>query len=307
MRPAPPSQSASRTVTISGASGLLGSALVARLRARGDTVRRLVRSSRDAQPGDVLWNPARAELDPRGLAGSDAIVHLAGAPIARRWTTAIKQEIRESRLRSTDLIARAVAVLDQKPRVVLSGSAVGCYGDRGDESLDETSTLGTDFLSTVARDWEAAAAPIADAGVRLVLLRTGIVLTPFGGALQKLLVPFRLGLGGPIGSGRQWMSWISFADHLGAMEHTLQSDVLAGPVNLVAPTPVTNATFARTLGKVLNRPALIPVPAFALELVYGEMARATLLAGQRALPTALVRSGYEFADPTLEHALSRVM
>lgn len=295
------------TITISGATGMIGSALVTRLREGGHGVRRLVRSARDAQPGDVRWDPASETLDARVLEGSDAIVHLAGAPIARRWTTEHKREIRESRLRGTELIARAVAAMEVKPRVVLSGSAVGYYGDRGDELLDESSAPGNDFLGTLAREWEGAAAPIADAGVRLVLLRTGIVLAPDGGALKKLLLPFKLGVGGPIGGGRQWMSWISLDDHLGAMEHALFTDTLAGPVNLVAPNPVTNATFATTLGRVLKRPALLPLPGFALELVYGEMAHATLLAGQRALPKALMASGFEFQHPTLEQALRTVL
>jgi uncharacterized protein (TIGR01777 family) len=295
------------TITISGATGMIGSALVTRLREGGHRVRRLVRSARDAQPGDVRWDPASETLDARVLEGSDAIVHLAGAPIARRWTTEHKREIRESRLRGTELIARAVAAMEVKPRVVLSGSAVGYYGDRGDELLDESSAPGNDFLGTLAREWEGAAAPIADAGVRLVLLRTGIVLAPDGGALEKLLLPFKLGVGGPIGGGRQWMSWISLDDHLGAMEHALFTDTLAGPVNLVAPNPVTNATFATTLGRVLKRPALLPLPGFALELVYGEMAHATLLAGQRALPKALMASGFEFQHPTLEQALRTVL
>ena len=295
------------TITISGATGMIGSALVTRLREGGHGVRRLVRSARDAQQGDVRWDPASETLDARVLEGSDAIVHLAGAPIARRWTTEHKREIRESRLRGTELIARAVAAMEVKPRVVLSGSAVGYYGDRGDELLDESSAPGNDFLGTLAREWEGAAAPIADAGVRLVLLRTGIVLAPDGGALEKLLLPFKLGVGGPIGGGRQWMSWISLHDHLGAMEHALFTDTLAGPVNLVAPNPVTNATFATTLGRVLKRPALLPLPGFALELVYGEMAHATLLAGQRALPKALMASGFEFQHPTLEQALRTVL
>ena len=292
-----------RTITISGATGMIGSALVARLREDGHGVRRLVRSARDAQPGDVLWDPATGTLDARALDGSDAIVHLAGAPIARRWSTEHKREIRESRLNGTQLIARAVAAMPVKPRVVLSGSAVGYYGDRGDELLDESSAPGTDFLGTLATEWEGAAAPIADAGVRLVLLRTGIVLSPDGGALEKMLLPFQLGVGGPIGGGRQWMSWISLDDHVGAMEHALFSDTLVGPANLVAPNPVTNAAFATTLGRVLKRPALLPLPGFALEFAYGEMAHATILASQRAVPKALVASGFEFQHPTLEQAL----
>jgi uncharacterized protein (TIGR01777 family) len=295
------------TVAVSGATGLIGSALVTHLRARGHTVRRLVRSADAQQTGDIPWDPARDVLDVRDLEGTDAIVHLAGAPIARRWTEARKREIRESRVKGTSLLARTVTAMAAKPRVVLSGSAVGYYGDRGDERLDEHSSPGRDFLSEVVTAWEGAAAPIADAGVRLVLLRTGIVLSPDGGALEKLLLPFKLGVGGPMGGGRQWMSWISIGDHLRAMEHALFADSLHGPANLAAPNPVTNASFATTLGRVLNRPALIPMPSFALELMFGEMARATILAGQRVAPHALAASGFEFTEPTLEGALRSVL
>jgi uncharacterized protein (TIGR01777 family) len=231
------------------------------------------------------------------------VIHLAGEPIAQRWTSARREAIRESRVRGTELLARAIAALDRKPRVLLSGSAVGYYGDRGDEPVDEESAPGTDYLAGVAREWEGAAGAARDAGVRLVLLRTGIVLSPRGGALERLLPPFKLGVGGPIGTGRQWMSWISLDDHLHAMEHALATNGLHGPMNLVAPNPVTNAEFAATLGRVLGRPALVPVPSFALELLYGEMARATILAGQRAYPKSLLRSGFEFSHPTLEQAL----
>lgn len=291
------------TVVITGATGMIGTALVEHLRARGHTVRRLVRSARTPQAGDVVWNPMDATLDERALAGCDAIVHLAGAPIAQRWTDSHKREIRESRVRGTSLIAKAVAAMRVKPRVVLSGSAIGYYGDRRDELLDERSTPGSDFLSGIVREWEGAAAPIAAAGVRLVLLRTGIVLSPEGGALGKMLLPFKLGLGGPLGSGKQWMSWISLDDHVRAMEHALASDALHGPANLAAPNPVQNAEFATVLGHVLGRPALIPVPRFALELAFGEMAEATALASQRVAPRALLASGFEFLHPMLEGAL----
>lgn len=291
------------TVAITGATGMIGSALVAHLRDRGHTVRRLVRSTHDAQPGDILWDPMATALDPRALDGCDAIVNLAGAPIAQRWTSDRKRDIRESRIRGTSLIANAVAAMAVKPMVVLSGSAVGYYGDRGDEPLDERSSSGTDFLSQVAREWEGAAAPIADAGVRLVVLRTGVVLSSRGGALAKMLLPFKLGFGGPLGNGRQWMSWISLEDHVRAMEHALLSEEMNGPANLVSPNPVPNAEFAATLGNVLSRPAVIPVPRFALELVFGEMANATILASQRALPRALIDSRFSFAHATLEAAL----
>lgn len=294
---------ASPFVAISGGTGLIGSAMVSRLRASGARVRRLVRHAPPDAPDEILWDPMRGVLSPHDLEGADAVIHLAGEPIARRWTDARKQAIRESRVRGTELIARTIAALARKPRVLLSGSAVGYYGDRGDEVLDEESAPGADFLARVGREWETAAGAAADAGVRVVLLRTGVVLNPKGGALARLLTPFRVGVGGPIGSGRQWMSWISLDDHLRAMEHALATAQLHGPVNLVSPNPVTNAEFARTLGRVLARPALVPVPSFALELVYGEMARATIIAGQRVLPKALLRAGFEFAHPTLEQAL----
>jgi hypothetical protein len=282
---------------------MIGTALVARLRAGGHTVRRLVRSTGEMQRDDVRWDPMAAALDERVLVGCDAIVHLAGAPIAQRWTDERKRDIRESRVRGTSLIANAVASMAVKPKVVLSGSAIGYYGDRGDEPLDEQSTSGTDFLSRIAREWEGAAAPIANAGVRLVLLRTGIVLSSRGGALAKMLLPFKLGLGGPIGNGRQWMSWISLHDHLRAMEHALFTDVLHGPVNLAAPNPVPNAEFATTLGKVLSRPAMIPLPRFALKLAFGEMADATILSSQRVMPRALMDSRFAFAHAELDEAL----
>ncbi|MEP6730575.1 MAG: TIGR01777 family oxidoreductase [bacterium] len=291
------------TVAITGATGMVGSALVARLLERGHKVRRLVRSGRNSQPGDMPWDPDGTQLDARVLAGCDAIVHLAGAPIAQRWTSAHKREIRESRVRGTSLIANAVAAMAVKPMVVLSGSAIGYYGDRGDEQLDEQSDSGTDFLARVSREWEGATAPISNAGVRVVLLRTGIVLSPRGGALGKMLLPFQLGLGGRMGSGRQWMSWISLEDHVRAMEHTLFTAALHGPVNLVGPEPVTNATFAATLGRVLSRPAVLPVPQIALRLAFGEMAESTILASQRVSPRALLASDFRFCHATLEAAL----
>jgi uncharacterized protein (TIGR01777 family) len=291
------------TVAVSGASGLIGSALVRHLQSQGHTVRRLVRPGGREESDDVRWDPARGELDAAALTGVDAVVHLAGEPIARRWTSRRKRAIRESRVQSTELLARTLARLGRKPRVFLSGSAVGYYGDRGDELLDESSAPGGDFLAGVATEWEAAAAPISTSGVRVVWLRTGIVLSADGGALAKLLPIFRLGFGGSVGNGRQWVSWIALDDYVRAMEHALFTDRLRGPANLVAPNPVTNAEFATTLGRVLARPALLPVPAFVLGALYGEMARATLLAGQRVLPRALAASGFEFAHPTLEGAL----
>jgi uncharacterized protein (TIGR01777 family) len=301
--PNDPSSATTTFVAITGASGLIGRALLARLRLNGTRVRRIVRAPDPDSPDDIVWDPMRGVLQPRDLEGVETVVHLAGEPIAQRWTGARREAIRESRVRGTELLARALVALDQKPKVLLSGSAVGYYGDRGDDAVNEESAPGTDFLAGVAREWEQATGAAKDAGIRVVLLRTGIVLSPRGGALERLLPPFRLGVGGPIGTGRQWMSWIALEDHLRAMEHAIATTGLHGPVNLVAPNPVTNAEFAATLGRVLGRPALVTVPSFALELLYGEMARATILAGQRVLPNALLRNGFHFAHPTLEEAL----
>jgi uncharacterized protein (TIGR01777 family) len=303
MQPDPQAASRPLTIVVTGATGLIGSALVAHLRAEKHTVRRILHSPRAREAGDVVWDPMRTALPADALADADAVVHLAGEPVAHRWTEERKRNIRESRVRATEQLARAVCAVDVKPRVFLSGSAVGYYGDRGEEVLDETSSPGSDFLARVCVDWENATKPMVDAGVRVVLLRTGIVLSPRGGALARLLPIFRLGAGGPIGGGRQWMSWIGLSDHVRAMQHALATDTLTGPANLCAPNPVTNAEFATTLGRVLARPAIVPVPALALELLYGEMASATLLAGQRAIPKALSASGFTFTEPTLEGAL----
>lgn len=290
------------TIAVTGATGLIGSALVKRLRAAGHEVRRLVRGdARDA--GDIPWDPARDQLERTVLDGTDVVVHLAGEPVAQRWTAEHKRRIRESRISSTSLIARTIAGSARPPRVLLSGSAIGIYGDRGDEALDESSAPGRDFLAQVACDWEHATEPARASGARVVLLRTGVVLSTQGGALAKLLPPFKLGMGGPVGPGTQWMSWIALEDQLRAIEHALHTTGLHGAINLTSPNPATNHVFAETLGRVLSRPALVSVPTFALRLMFGEMADATILASQRALPAALLRSGFSFAHPTLEGAL----
>lgn len=307
MLPDPLASQAPITIAVTGATGLIGSALVERLRAHGHTVRRLVRSPRDAREGDVVWDAERGELATQVLQGVDAVVNLAGTPVAKRWTAERKRDIRNSRVAGTQSLARAIAAMDAKPRVLLNASAVGYYGSRGDEVLSESSAPGHDFLAGVTVEWERATAAAAEAGVRVVLLRTGVVLSAKGGALAKMLPPFRLGMGGPLGSGEQWMSWIALEDHLHAMEHALFVDSVSGPVNLVSPNPVRNLHFATTLGRVLTRPAVIPVPAVALELLYGQMARETILASQRALPAALSASGFDFQYPTLEGALRALL
>jgi uncharacterized protein len=290
-------------VAVSGSTGVIGSALVETLDAAGHAVQRLVRRESDRRPSDILWDPTAPRLDLRALDGGDAVVHLAGEPIAQRWTAGAKHRIRESRVRGTELIATGLAQLTRPPRVLVSGSAMGVYGDRGDEVLEETSAPGRGFLAEVARAWEAAAEPAARAGVRVVSLRTGLVLSSRGGALAKMLLPFRLGIGGRVGSGRQWVSWVALEDTVGAIVHAIESDSLAGPVNLCAPDPVTNAEFTATLARVLHRPAVARVPAFALRLAFGEMGQATLLASQRMRPRRLLESGYHFRHPTLEGAL----
>ena len=295
------SDRASRRIAISGASGFLGSALAAHLRAEGITIQRLRRGTHAAAP-DVAFLPKSGEIDAAPLSGVDAVVNLAGAPIARRWTDKRKREILESRIQSTRLLAQTVARLDPPPTVFVSGSAIGIYGDRGDEELDEGSRPGNDFLAQTATAWEDAAEPARAAGVRVVFVRTGIVLDPAGGALGKLLLPYKLGLGGRIGSGSQWMSWIALEDWLNAVVFTLAAD-LAGAVNVVAPNPLPNADFARTLARVLGRPALMPVPEVVIDLLFGEMGRAALLGSQRVHPRRLQEAGFEFSYPTLEQAL----
>lgn len=293
-------------IVVTGASGLIGSALTARLKAAGHTVVPLVR--RTPAAGEVQWDPMGGVLDPAALSGADAVVHLAGAGIGdHRWTDSYKREIRDSRTRSTELLASSIAAAEQPPPVLLSGSAIGVYGDRGDDPLDEQSAPGEGFLAEVCVAWEAATAAASETGARVAFLRTGIVLTPKGGALKKQLPLFRFGLGGRFGRGRQWQSWISLDDEVGAIEHLLTAPV-HGPVNLTAPEPVTNREFTDTLARVLRRPALFPVPKFGPSLLLGgELAEALLYTGQRVVPTALQQSGYQFAHPSLEVALRALL
>ena len=293
-------------ILISGGSGLIGSALSNRLSASGHTVVRLVR--RPANAGELTWDPGAGTLDPAAFDSCDAVINLSGAGIGeKRWTEQYKAELLSSRVLATELLARTMAGLDRKPDVFLSGSAVGWYGDRGDERLDELSAPGADFLSDICRQWEAATAAAEKAGIRTVHLRTGIVLSAEGGALKKQLPLFRLGLGGRFGNGHQWQSWISIDDEVGAILHLLSTEV-CGAVNLTAPNPVTNSEFASTLGGVLHRPAVVPVPTFGPKLLLGgELVDSLLLAGQRVLPTALQRSGYEFHHATLDVALRDVL
>lgn len=295
-------------VAVTGSGGLIGRALTAFLEAGGHRVTRVVRRSPAA--GEIRWDPAARGLDPAPFEGVDAVVHLAGENLAAGpWTARRKRRIRESRVHGTGLLARTLAALGRRPRVLVCASAVGIYGSRGDEVLDDESAPAApgDFLADVVREWEAAAAPARAAGIRVAQPRFGAVLSPAGGALAKMLPPFRLGLGGPVGGGRQWLSWISIDDAIGAIHHALFTEDLAGPFNAVAPAPVTNAELARTLGRVLGRPAALPVPAAVLTALFGEMARATLLASVRAVPRRLERSGYRFRHPALEPALRHLL
>lgn len=296
------------TVAVTGASGLVGSALVPFLTTGGHTVVRIGRGAPDATPTpqrrDVQWDPDAGRLDPRALEGVDAVVHLAGASVADRWTDAHKRAIEDSRVRGTTLLAETLARLERPPRVLVAASAIGYYGDRGDEILDEASAPGRGFLPEVAQRWEAASAPAERAGVRVVRARLGVVLSPRGGALPKLMLPFQLGAGGRMADGRQWMSTVALDDVVGALHFALVTDALRGVVNVVGPQPVTNAEFARTLGHVLHRPSFAPVPAFALRLALGrQQADEMLLASQRVLPRALQAAGFAFRHPTLEAAL----
>jgi uncharacterized protein len=295
-------------VAVTGASGLLGSAIVVRLGSLGYRVSRLVR--RTPGTGEIAWDPSRGRLDPAVLEGVDAVVHLSGEPLDGRWTTSRKERIRGSRVDSTRLLSETLAGLERKPGVLISASAIGIYGERGDEVLTETSAPGRfagDFLASVAQQWEEAAEPARRAGIRVVHPRFGIVLSARGGALQKLLPAFRWGAGARMGNGRQWMSWVSIADAVGAVEHCLAWSSLNGPVNITAPEPVTNAEFTQVLGQILARPTLLRIPAGALSLALGEMARATVLASTRVEPARLLGSGYEFRHPSLESALRSVL
>jgi len=293
-------------VLVTGSSGLIGSALVPVLIGDGHTIVRLVRRAPGAD--SARWNPDDGSLDHGALQGIDAVVHLAGESIASgRWTRARKALILNSRVRGTALLARSVSALRDKPKIFLSASAVGFYGDRGDALLDETSAGGRGFLADVCAKWEDAARPAADAGIPVVTMRTGVVLSRAGGALPKMLAPFKLGLGGALGAGTQYMSWIAIDDVVGAMQHLLRLDPVAGPVNLVAPDPVTNLEFTKTLGAVLGRPTVLRVPAFGLRLALGEMADEMLLASTRAWPARLTASGYRFRYANLEAALRHVV
>lgn len=297
-------------ILVSGVSGPIGAALVPSLEASGARVTRLMRAGSAVGPATtteiIRWEPSKPII-PDAVSGFDAVIHLAGESIIGRWTAEKKAKIRDSRVAGTRYLAEALAQTKNKPQVFVCSSAIGYYGDRGDEVLNEHSAPGLGFLAEVCRDWEAATQPAADAGIRTVQIRTGIVLSPKGGALAKMLTPFKMGAGGRLGSGRHWMSWIDVEDMVGAIHHVLKADSLRGPVNMVAPSPVTNAEFTKTLASVLRRPAIFPVPAFVVKLAFGEMGETVLLASQRVEPTKLITRRHQFRFSDLRSSLQNTL
>ena len=298
-------------ILMTGASGLVGTTLTAELRAAGDTVNRFVRPGTDSthsNSGDVTWDPQTGEMNLPAAEGADAVINLAGASIGGgRWTANRKALLRSSRVDLTEHLVTALARLKSPPKIFISASAIGFYGDRGEESLTEASSSGKDFLSKITRDWEAAAIKAEQFGARTVLARFGIILSKNGGALPQMLTPFKLGAGGKLGSGEQWMSWISLDDAITAIRTAITDANLSGPINIVAPNPARNADFTRALAKVLHRPAILPAPAFALRLALGEMADALLLSSQRVVPEKLTQQHFKFQYADLESALRRAL
>jgi uncharacterized protein (TIGR01777 family) len=290
-------------IIISGAGGLIGSAMTPFLEAAGHEVVRLVRPPQEAGPSEEIWDPASGRLDPAVIDGADAVINLNGHSIAEgRWSTAVKDDLRTSRLDATNTVVEAISRANEPPRVLINASAVGYYGDRGDQVIDEGSSQGGGFLAELARDWEAAALAAGSDRTRVVLLRLGMVMARRG-ALGRMLTPFKMGLGGPVGSGRQFWPWIGIEDVCGATEFVLEHDDIEGPVNLVSPQELRCSEFAQTLGHVLHRPAFMPMPAFAARFALGEMAEALLLASARVRPKVLENAGYKYRAPSLDRAI----
>lgn len=295
-------------ILVTGASGLVGTALSPALKAAGHEVYRLVRSAPNSAAGEISWDPEQGTIDAASLEGMDAVIHLAGENVSEgRWTDEKKRRIRESRSKGTRLLSETLAQLKKKPRTLLSASATGFYGDRGDEVLTEQSASGSDFLSEVCREWELATQPAAQSGIRVANLRFGVILTGKGGALKKMLTPFKLGVGGKLGSGEQYMSWIALEDAVGAILFALETESLRGPVNVVAPHPVTNLEFTKTLGGALSRPTIFSIPKFAARLAFGEVADALLLSSARVEPLRLKEAGFQFKYPELEAAMHHIV
>jgi uncharacterized protein (TIGR01777 family) len=295
-------------IAVTGSSGLIGTALLGALRAEGHEVRCVVRRPAKSGAHEIPWDPERGTIDAADFSGVDAVVHLAGAGVAaRRWSESYKNEIRDSRVRGTGLLCRTLASLAVKPAVLVSASAVGYYGDRGEEPVDESAPPGRGFLADVCHEWEAATHPARDADIRVVNLRIGVVFSSKGGALTQMLTPFRLGLGGVVGSGDQYISWITLDDVVRAIQFTLHAAAIAGPVNAVAPHPATNRELTKTLGRILGRPTFFSMPAAAARLAFGQMADEMLLPGARVLPHALATAGFEFLYPQLEPALRHAL
>ncbi len=291
-------------IAITGATGLIGRALQDSLVADGHRIVRVVRDPRAAAPGDVVWDPEGGSIDAAGLEGVDAVVHLAGEPIgASRWTDETRRRIHDSRQRGTDLLARTLGGLEQRPSVFVSSSAVGIYGDRGSEALTEESSHGDDFLAEVCIAWEQAADPAREAGIRVVHPRTGVVIAKDGPLIDKVELPFRLGVGGKVGTGRQFVPWISLHDEVAALRFLIDRPI-EGAVNLTGPNPATNLELTKALGTVLRRPTLMPIPAFAIRLLYGEMGETLATVSQRVLPTRLLDAGFAFRHSTILAALS---
>jgi uncharacterized protein len=287
-------------ILVTGASGFIGAALVPHLNRSGHRVIPLRRAKDDTSLSCPTWDIKTNEP-------VDAVIHLAGENIAQRWTPSAKARIRDSRVHGTESISRGLATLNPHPKLLLCASGIGFYGDRGDEILTEESSPGEGFLPDICKQWEAASAPAARAGIRVVNLRFGVVLDPSGGALGKMLPPFRAGVGGRVGSGKQYWSWVTRDDAVRAIDHALNNDSVRGPVNVVSPTPIRNSDFAKTLARVLHRPAIFPVPGFALRLLLGEMADAALLASARVIPQRLQQTGFQFTDPDFEPALRKIL
>lgn len=297
-----------KKILISGATGLVGTALVKRLKSKGHAIVRLTRPSPSATIDDITWNPDNNWIDAERLNGFDAVIHLAGESIADgRWTAAKKERIRNSRVQGTTLLAEALARLTKPPRTLIAASAIGFYGERGQESMVESNEPGHSFLADVCKAWEMSTEPAAKKGIRVVNLRLGVILAKEGGALKTMMPPFKMGVGGKLGSGKQYMSWVALDDVLGIIELALENETIHGPVNTVAPNAVTNLEFTKALGRALSRPTIFPMPAFAAKLAFGEMADELLLASTRVEPAVLNKAGYQFKYPELDGALRTLL